>query len=145
MAEVGAVIMGHTTFELGVGSWGDDPTFHAPCFVVSHEHRDTIVKDGGTSYAFVTDGIERALVHARPGRRPAARTSWSWGAPTSPGSTSDRDCSTSFGSTWCHILLGDGTRLFQDLGPEPIELQLVETVDAPGVTHLRFRTGSSQL
>jgi len=48
-AGTGAVIMGNTTFEVGVGPWGDDPTFHAPCFVVSHHSREMIVKQGGTS------------------------------------------------------------------------------------------------
>jgi dihydrofolate reductase len=57
--------MGERTFEVGEGPWGDDPTFHAPCFVLSHDAREPIGKQGGTTYTFVTDGIERALEQAR--------------------------------------------------------------------------------
>jgi hypothetical protein len=55
----GAVIMGRRTFDVGVGPWGENPTFHALCFIVSHNARDTIMKHGGTSCVFVPDGIER--------------------------------------------------------------------------------------
>jgi len=64
-AGTGALIMGSTTFEVGVGPWGGNPTFHAPCFVVSHHSREMIVKEGGTSYTFVIDGIESALAQAK--------------------------------------------------------------------------------
>jgi dihydrofolate reductase len=63
-ADTGAVIMGRTTFDLGVGPWGENPTFHAPCFVVSHAEHERITKEGGTSYTFVTGGVERALEEA---------------------------------------------------------------------------------
>lgn len=65
LSDVGAVIMGHTTFELGVGPWGDDPTFHAPCFVISSTAHDVIDRAGGTSYRFVTEGPDRALADAK--------------------------------------------------------------------------------
>ena len=51
--------------DLGIGPWGDEPTFHAPCFVVTHRPAETITKVGGTSYIFVTDGIEAALHRAQ--------------------------------------------------------------------------------
>jgi dihydrofolate reductase len=62
---IGAVIMGRRMVDLGIGPWGDEPVFHAPCFVVTHRPAETIVKAGGTSYIFVTDGIEAALERAR--------------------------------------------------------------------------------
>jgi hypothetical protein len=65
VANIGALVMGERTFEVGEGPWGDDPTFHAPCFVLSHDAREPIGKQGGTTYTFVTDGIERALEQAR--------------------------------------------------------------------------------
>jgi dihydrofolate reductase len=64
-ATTGALVMGRTMFDVGVGPWGDDPTFHAPVFVVTHRPRDPVVKQGGTTYTFVTDGPEAALRHAR--------------------------------------------------------------------------------
>jgi dihydrofolate reductase len=56
--------------DLGIGPWGEEPTFHAPCFVVTHRPAETIVTKGGTSYTFVTDGIEAALERAREAAGP---------------------------------------------------------------------------
>jgi dihydrofolate reductase len=64
-ATTGALVMGRTMFDVGVGPWGDDPTFHAPVFVVTHRPHDPVVKEGGTTYTFVTDGPETAAEHAR--------------------------------------------------------------------------------
>ena len=64
-SEIGALIMGRRMVDLGLGPWGEEPAFHAPCFVVTHRPAETIVKKGGTSYIFVTDGIEAALERAR--------------------------------------------------------------------------------
>jgi hypothetical protein len=42
--------------DLGIGPWGEEPPYHAPCFV-THRPAETIVKKGGASYNFVTEGI----------------------------------------------------------------------------------------
>src|SRR5258708_11776662 len=47
------------------GWWGDDPPFHAPVFVLTHHEREPQPMAGGTTYYFVTDGIESALTQAR--------------------------------------------------------------------------------
>lgn len=47
------------------GWWGDDPPYHAPTFILSHYPRDPIVMQGGTTFHFVSDGIEAALRRAR--------------------------------------------------------------------------------
>ena len=47
------------------GWWGDDPPFHVPVFVLTNEARETLVMEGGTSFTFVTEGIEAALEQAR--------------------------------------------------------------------------------
>lgn len=62
---IGALILGRRMADLGIGPWGEDPTFHAPCFVVTHRPAERIVKKGGTSYIFVTDGIHAALDQAQ--------------------------------------------------------------------------------
>lgn len=62
---VGALIMGRRMADLGIGPWGEEPTFHAPCFVITHRPANTIIKRGGTSYIFVTQGIEAALEQAQ--------------------------------------------------------------------------------
>jgi dihydrofolate reductase len=47
------------------GWWGDNPPYHAPTFILTHHPRDPIVMQGGTTFHFVTDGIEAALDQAR--------------------------------------------------------------------------------
>ena len=63
--DVGAVIVGRRMADLGIGPWGDEPTYHAPVFVVTSRPAARIERKGGTSYTFVTDGIEAALDLAR--------------------------------------------------------------------------------
>jgi dihydrofolate reductase len=83
---IGALILGRRLAALGIGPWGEDSTFHAPCFVVIHRPADTIVKKGGTSYILVTDGPEAALAQAKDAG--GHRTCTATAAPTSPASTS---------------------------------------------------------
>jgi dihydrofolate reductase len=64
-SSVGALIIGRRMADLGIGPWGDEPTFHAQVFVVTHRPAETVVKRGGTSYVFVTEGTDNALVRAR--------------------------------------------------------------------------------
>jgi dihydrofolate reductase len=141
----GAVVMGRRMFSGGQGPWegdpnadgwwGDDPPFRAPVFIVTSHARGTVAKEGGTSYTFVTDGVESAVRQAREAARakmsasPAVRTSFS--RHSGPGSW------TSSGCTWRRFLLGSGTRLFEGLGG--VELARTAVIDSPGVTHLTFR------
>jgi dihydrofolate reductase len=68
-----AFIMGRNMFSPGRGEWdldwkgywGDDPPYHAPVFVLTHHPREPVEMQGGTTYHFVTDGIESALAQAR--------------------------------------------------------------------------------
>jgi dihydrofolate reductase len=62
---VGAIIMERQMFNTGEEPWGDNPPFHMPVFVLTHEPRRKIVKEGGTTFTFVTDGIESALRQAK--------------------------------------------------------------------------------
>ena len=61
---IGAVIIGRRMADLGIGPWGEEPVFHAPCFVVTHRPAETIVKKGGV-HIFVTEGIDAALAQAK--------------------------------------------------------------------------------
>src|ERR1700716_3094671 len=66
LAGAGAVVVGRRMFDLGEEPWGDPPPFHNnPVFVVTHRPRAPIAKQGGTTYTFVTDGLEAALGQAR--------------------------------------------------------------------------------
>lgn len=64
-ARFGPQIIGRTMFDYGFESWGDDPPFHAPVFVLTHRGQEQIEKQGGTSYTFVTGGIKAAVEQAR--------------------------------------------------------------------------------
>ena len=71
----GAVVMGRRMFSGGAGAWdddpnrdgwwGDDPPFHHSVFVLTHHPREPLAKQGGTTFVFVTDGIEAAVARAR--------------------------------------------------------------------------------
>jgi dihydrofolate reductase len=133
----GAVLMGRRIFDLGVGPWGDNPVYHAPCFVISHRAHDTIVKQGGTSYTFVTDGIESALEKARAaaGGKDIVMNGGANAAQQylKAGLLDEIDLHL------VHVLLGEGIRLFENIGTEHIKLEKISLTDAPGVTHFRFR------
>lgn len=78
IANVGATIMGRNMFgghpgpwslaDPWQGWWGSDPPFHHPVFVLTHYARDPLTLEGGTTFTFVTGGIEQALDQARHGR-----------------------------------------------------------------------------
>ena len=61
----GAVLMGKRMFDVGFEPWGDPPPYGMPVFIVTHEEREPLPMQGGTTYTFVTDGIEAALELAR--------------------------------------------------------------------------------
>ena len=69
----GAYVMGRNMFGPGrdawdeewTGWWGEDPPYHAPVFVLTHHPREPVTMEGGTTFTFVTDGIEAALARAR--------------------------------------------------------------------------------
>ena len=132
----GAVVMGRRMFDLGVEPWGDNPVFHAPVFVLSHRPKETVVKQGGTTYTFVTDGAESALTQAKA----AAGNK----AVMVVGGANVIQQFIKAG--WLEeieihlvpILLAEGTRLFDDLD-QPIELERMQGTKPPDVTHLKFR------
>jgi dihydrofolate reductase len=143
----GAVVMGRRMFSGGQGPWepdpradgwwGDDPPFHVPVFVLSHHAREALAMEGGTSFNFVTDGIEAALEEARA-------------------AAGDKDVLLAGGASVVQqylkagllnelqihvapVLLGDGTSLFDRLGIDAVGLETTRVIASPSVTHLRFR------
>lgn len=132
----GAVIVGRRMFDNAHG-WGENPPFHMPVFVLTHEPREQLAKEGGTTFTFVT-GIESALDQARE-------------------AAGDKNVNVGGGANTIqqflhaglldelqvHIapmLLGAGVRLFDEQGPEEaLELERTRVIDSPRVTHLRFR------
>ncbi len=141
------MIMGRRMFGGGEGPWdeswegwwGDEPPFGVPVFVLTHHTREPLVMQGGTTFTFVTDGIKSALDQARA-------------------TAGERDVAVAGGANVAQqylksglldelrvhvapLLLGDGTRLFDHLGPYQIELRVVRVVESEAVTHLKYRVG----
>src|SRR3954451_12725722 len=142
---VGASLMGRNMFGGGpddwgddpwTGWWGDEPAFHVPVFVLTHHPRKPLEMKGGTTFHFVTDGIESALNQAREAAGGKA-VSLGGGASVArqylgAGLIDELDISV------VPRLLGDGERLFDNVGAGP-KLEQVRAVEAPGVTHLKYR------
>jgi dihydrofolate reductase len=141
---IGAGLMGRNMFgppgggDWGDGSWkgwwGDDPPFHAPVFVITHYEREPLTLSD-TTFHFVTDGIESAFEQARE-------------------AAGEKDVKLSGGADVARqylaaglidemelhvvpLLLGAGERLLDDIGD--LELEQIRAVEAPGVTHLKYR------
>ena len=136
-APTGAVVMGRRMFDEGEGPWGDNPPFRMPVFVLTHEDRDTLVKEGGTTFTFVTDGIESALEQAKAAAG-EKNVNIAGGAHTvqqfiRAGLLDELEIHLA------PLLFGEGIRLFDKMGPEHIELENMRMVTSPKVTHLRFR------
>ena len=134
-ANTGAVIMGRRTFEVGVGLWGDDGTFHLPCFVVTHRAADMLVK-APTSFTFVTGGIRVALEHAQTVA--GARAVNVMGATTTQQFLS-AGLLDEFQINLIPVLLGAGTRLFEQINAAPLELERTRLIDSSAATHLTYR------
>jgi dihydrofolate reductase len=143
----GATVMGRRMFSGGAGPWqddpnadgwwGDEPPFRMPVFVLTHHARETVTKAGGTTFTFVTHGLEVALEQARA-------------------AAGDKDVAIAGGASVVQqaleaglldelqihvapVLLGGGVRLFGELGTEGIKLESTRVLESPTVTHVRYR------
>ncbi len=148
LENVGATVMGRNMFGGGPGPWGDnpwkgwwgeEPPFHHPVFVLTHHARDPLEMQGGTTFHFVTDGIESALEQAREAAD-GQDVSLGGGADVAQqylaaGLIDELEISV------VPLLLGDGARLLDNLGGTELELEQVRAIEAPGVTHLKYRVG----
>jgi dihydrofolate reductase len=147
LGNVGATIMGRNMFGGGPGPWGadawkgywgDNPPYHHPVFVLTRHSREPLELQGGTTFHFVTDGIESALEQAKA-------------------VAGEQDISLGGGATVVQqylaaglldeivlsvvpIFLGGGARLFDNLGEPKPRLRHVQAVEAPGVMHIRYAT-----
>lgn len=138
LAGAGAVVVGRLMYDLGEEPWGDPPPFHNnPVFIVTHRAHAPIVKQGGTTYTFVTEGLEAALARARD-------------------AAGDRDVAVLGGAAiiqqclraglvdelrlhLAHIVLGGGTSLFAGLDAASVSFARTGLIDTEGVTHPSFR------
>jgi dihydrofolate reductase len=146
VANIGATIMGRNMFGGHPGAWdankpwngwwGENPPFHHPVFVLTHHARAPLKMQGGTTFTFVTGGIQAALEQAR-------------------NAAGGKDISLAGGAKACAqylkaglvdemeinlapTLLGSGERLFDGAGEDLHGLKLVRTIATPAVVHLKF-------
>ncbi len=141
---VGALIMGRRMVDVGIGPWGDNPTFHAPCFVVTNRPHDTIVKQGGTSYIFVTEGPSAALDWAKAAAG-AQNILISGGADVTR-QFLNAGLLDQLRLHLVPVVLGSGTPLFAGVSPD-IQLTPVDVAIGMRATHLTYtaaRRGSSR-
>ncbi|MFG2679343.1 dihydrofolate reductase family protein [Streptomyces sp. NPDC048392] len=133
----GAVVMGRTMYDTGEEPWGDDPPFRTPVFVLTHRPRPTLVKEGGTTFTFVADGIHSALERARAAAGDR-NVDIGGGADT----VRQYVAAGLVDELQLHVvpaLLGDGLRLFEGLGAQRRDLEQVRVVETPSATHLKYR------
>jgi len=119
------------------GWWGDNPPYHAPVFVLTHHPRAPLVMQGGTTFEFVTDGIEAALALARAAAGPKD-ISLAGGARAFQQYLAAR-LIDEVNISVVPLFLKAGERLFDHLGSAELRLEQVRVIAAPGVTHIRYR------
>lgn len=136
----GAYVMGRRMADGGEVPWGDEPPFRAPVFVVTHRPRQTLVRQGGTSFTYVTDGIASAVEQARAaakGRNVAVAGGGSLLRQVLEAGLLDE-----LELHIAPVVLGDGMRLLDGgLGldeKEAIELTPTRVVHTSDVTHVRY-------
>ena len=142
---VGAEIMGRGKFGPATrgawgddpwqGWWGDEPPFHKPVFVLTHHEREPLTLSD-TTFTFVTDGIESALAQAREGA--GEKDVFIGGGADIINQYLAAGLVDELELGVVPILLGGGARLFDGVGQD-IKLELLRVVEAPGVTHLKYR------
>ena len=147
-ANIGATIMGRNMFgpirgpwpdDSWRGWWGEDPPYHHPVFVLTQHAREPLQMDGGTTFEFVTDGIESALARAKDAAN--GKDVWLAGGASvinqylAAGLVDEIDLSI------VPVVLGGGERLFEGLQRDSLRLTQIRAVDAPGVTHIKYRVG----
>lgn len=145
-ANVGATIMGRNMFgpvrgpwgeEDWRGWWGEDPPYHQPVFILTHYGREPLVMQGGTTYTFVTDGIESALGQAREAA--GGKDVLLIGGANVAQQYLRAGLLDELNLHVVPLLLGGGERLFDNLDGAAVNLEQVRSIAGSGVTHLKYR------
>ena len=147
-ANIGATIMGRNMFGGGSGPWGEDPwrgwwgedpPYHHPVFVLTHHARVPLEMEGATTFHFVTDGIESALAQAKDAAQ--GQDIWLAGGASvvnqflAAGLVDEIDISIA------PVIMAGAERLFQGLQRGALKLTQIRVIDAPGVTHIKYKVG----
>lgn len=136
-ARAGAYVLGRHMFDEGEVGWPENPPFRAPVFVLTHHPREPWVRKGGTTFYFVTDGIDSALSQARA-------------------AAGDKDVRIGGGADTIQqylaaglvdeltlhiapVMLGAGLRLFDKLGPGQLAVEQLQVSSSPLATHISYK------
>jgi dihydrofolate reductase len=143
--DVGATIMGRNMFGPIRGDWGDDewrgwwgdePPYHTPVFVLTHHPHDPIPMEGGTTFFFVTDGIESALAQALDAA--GGRDVRIGGGASTIQQYLRAGLVDELHLAYVPVLLGSGERLFDHLDGGPVGYECAEFVASPAALHVRI-------
>jgi dihydrofolate reductase len=143
---IGATIMGRNMFgpvrgpwpdESWRGWWGEDPPYHHPVFVLTHHPRQPLEMEGGTTFTFVNGGIESALEQAKDAAQ--GRDVWLAGGASVANQYLAARLVDELDVSIAPLILGGGARLFEGVDHGTLELEQIRAVDAPGVTHIKYR------
>jgi dihydrofolate reductase len=145
-ANVGAGVMGRNMFgppsggpwddEQWTGWWGEDPPYHYPVYILTHHRREPVQMEGGTTFYFVTDGIESALKQATDAA--GGKDVMLWGGAQAVNQYLAAGLLDELELHVVPVLLGGGARLFEGVPAGDVQLEQVRAVEAPGVTHLKY-------
>ena len=130
----GAIVSGRGLFDVA-GGWGGRHPMDLPVFVVTHAVPREWVYEG-SPFTFVTDGVESAIEQARAA---AGDKNVGVGGANVAQQAIRAGLVDEISVDLVPVLLGEGIRFFDHLGPKHIELERTRVIEAPGVTHLRFR------
>jgi dihydrofolate reductase len=145
---VGAFVMGRNMFGGGPGPWddqwkgwwGEDPPYHKPVFVLTHHDREPLEMKGGTTFHFVTDGVESALEQATEAA--GGEDVLVQGGADAVQQYLAAGLIDEMQISIVPRFLGGGARLFDNLGGSNLRLEQLDAVEAPGVTHVRYRVSA---
>ena len=135
LSAAGAIVVGKRMFDNAHG-WGDVPPFHMPVFVLTHTAREPLAKSD-TTFTFVTDGIESAVEQAKAAA--GEKNVGIGGGANTAQQALKAGLVDEVQLNVAPVLLGGGVRLFEGLGPDDAEFELVRVIEGPRATHLKYR------
>ena len=132
----GVSIMGKRMFDGGEQAWPEEAPFHTPVFVLTKQVRSPWERPGGTTFHFVNDGIERALLRAR--NEAGDKDIRIAGGADVIIQYLNAGLVDEFAIALSPVLLGAGRRLFDGIDASRVSLDPMEAISSPMVTHLRY-------
>lgn len=133
----GSYVMGRRMFDEGEVGWPDPPPFRAPVFVLTHQPREPWERQGGTTFIFITDGVESALEQARSAA--GEKDVQVAGGAETVAQFLNAGLLEELEIHLAPVLLGAGVRLFERVEADKLQLEQTRVVDSPAVTHVSYR------